>query len=106
MAAKFPQYDIIGPPAMPDGLLMSIDSMLATNISWTYMKHNQQNALHNKYPPASPDTPTYVTNKQMHKDSQESNGFLALLRTPKQLYLLPYLITKLCGNIWVLKWFT
>ena len=36
VAAKFPQYDIIGPPDMPDGLLMSIDLMLATNISWTY----------------------------------------------------------------------
>ena len=36
VAAKFTQYDIIGPAAMPDGLLMSIDLMLATNISWTY----------------------------------------------------------------------
>ena len=82
VSTDFPQYDIIGSPVLLDGLLMSIDSMLATNISWTYMKHNQQNALHNKYPP-SPDTPTYVTNKQMLKDSQGSNGFLALLRTPR-----------------------
>ena len=34
---RFPQYDIIGSPVLLDGLLMSIDSDLATNISWTYL---------------------------------------------------------------------
>ena len=37
VSTDFPQYDIIGSPVLLDGLLMSIDSDLATNISWTYL---------------------------------------------------------------------
>ena len=53
-AAKFTQYDIIGPPAIPDGLLMSIDSMLATNISWTF--EAQSTKCITQYSGLPPDT--------------------------------------------------
>ena len=45
---NFPNMILSFRPAKLDGLLMSIDSMHATNIyHTTYMEHNQQNALHN-----------------------------------------------------------